>query len=96
MNQGCPNEGPDHRILGPLTCFLERHLSFFSGREPMGLMLAFPCFVCVNLWWPGGRYLVLRAGFRYDVNWINPKTGRPGGYIFPEAAIKVLDHAMWY
>lgn len=88
MNQGCPNEGTDHRILGPITCWLERHMSWQTKRAPMSLTVAFPPFIAVNIWLPRGKYLVLRAGFRFDVNW--------SGYIFPEFAVKVLDHAEIY
>ena len=40
--QGCPNEGPDKRIFGKLTCFLQRLLTWSSTYEPVSVLVAFP------------------------------------------------------
>ena len=100
---GCPGAGSDPRLFPRFTCWLQRLGSFHSETEPLSLMVAFPPFVVLNVPIPHrlaqflhrkslplGRnwYLMARLGFRYDRNW--------HGYIFPEAAIKVLDHTVHY
>ena len=41
-DQGCPNEGPDRRIFGKLTCFLQRLFTWPTGYEPLSLSVMFP------------------------------------------------------
>jgi hypothetical protein len=70
---------------------IQRTLSFNSEREYVpGIFVGlFPPFVAINtpLSWSGKRYLLTRAGWRYDQGW--------PGYIF-EATIKVMDHTTIY
>jgi hypothetical protein len=88
MNQGCVNEGTDTRTFGKWGCTIQRWLSFHSQTEPLSVLVCFPPFIAVNVPLPGGRYLILRAGFRYDKNW--------PGYIFPESAAKVKGQTIFY
>ena len=99
--QGCPNEGDDQRIMGWLICPLQRWLSFSTTYEPLSIMVAFPPYLAINIpipfskvspsppeSWGLRRVLHLRIGWRYDVN--------AHTYIFPEAAIKTTDRAVFY
>ena len=103
-DQGCPGEGTDTRIFGRVTCWLQRQFSWKSTLEPYKIILgplyiAWPPFTALQIpisqtmaeWFqrkklPASKqwYLLARMGARYDSNW--------GGYICPEAALKVLDH----
>lgn len=70
---------------------IQRALSFQSTREYVpGIFVGlFPPFIAINtpLSWSGKRYLLTRAGWRYDYGW--------PGYIF-EATLKVQDHVTVY
>ena len=105
-NQGCPGEGSDTRVWGWATCWLQRQGSWHSTTPPTCTVvgpwyLAWPPFVALQLpishrWaerlhrkplpWRRSWYLLARVGARWDPNW--------GGYIFPEAALKVVDHVI--
>ena len=96
-NKDFVNAGDDVRYdpFG-ISSWIQRHLSFQSKREYVpGIFIGiFPPFVAINipLAWSGGKYLLMRAGWRYD------RGARPQdyhGYIW-EATIKVLDHVMIY
>ncbi len=41
-DQGCPNEGTDRRIFGPIVCWLQRLFTWSSTYEPISLLIAFP------------------------------------------------------
>lgn len=99
----CPGEGTDPRYFRTVVCGLQNAMSFKCDTEPLGIMLAFPPFIAINCplpavlgrrlsvikGKPAGRwYLMLRAGWRYDKNW--------KGYIFPEAALKVMQSTVYY
>lgn len=79
-----------------VSSWIQRHLSFRSMREYVpGIFVGiFPPFLAINtpLSWSGKRYLLTRAGWRYD------RGARPEdyhGYIF-EATIKVQGHVTIY
>jgi hypothetical protein len=74
--------------MGAVICWLQRMGSFKHPVEPLSLLVALPPFIVLNSPWFRGRRLVIRAGWRYDKGW--------PGYIFPEAAIKILDHTVFY
>ncbi len=82
MNQGCPHEGTDHRLLGRLTCWLQRHFTFRSRIPPPQLRLDF---LGLGLYLPIGRnrlFLLRIHLFRYDYY--------SNQYIFFSAAAKRL------
>ena len=94
--QGCPNEGPDTRLLGKVGCKIQRVFSFHSTHPPKWLLakhgpdgdvrfgIAFPPYVIIQHE-GAGHWDMARLGWRYDTNW--------PGYLFPTAALKLhLDH----
>ncbi len=98
VDQGCVNQGSDRREFALLVCWLQRHLSWKSEREPYftsigeaqgtHLGLAWPPYLVFNLPDGSGRWRVFRIGFRYDRTW--------RGYIFPTLAAKRLSHPLTY
>ena len=78
MNQGCYNEGSDSRLFGRWGCRIANALSWQTPIHPVSLLVALPPYVAFNVPIPfvskDRRYLHVRAGWRYDVNW--------PGYIF--------------
>ena len=92
-NEGCPHEGSDHRLFGRWGCKIQTALSFHSTREPWQLLFRLPPYMALIIpigHYPDGRpkYFSLRIGFRWDPHWGS------GGYIFPEAILKVMDHVV--
>src|ERR1041384_6158354 len=85
--QGCPNEGPDTRLLGKVGCKIQRIFSFHSTPPPKWLLakhdaegdmsegIAFPPYIIIQ-----SKDHFFRLGWRFDTNW--------HGYIFPTAALK--------
>jgi len=92
VNQGCVNQGTDHRAGGWLVCWAQRHLSWKSRHRPhffligkrtdTSLGFAWPPYIVYNQPERRGRWRMFRIGFRYDRNW--------HGYIFPTAAWKTV------
>ncbi len=97
-DQGCVNQGSDHRIAASVVCGMQRKLSWKSEHLPHVFRIgsarrthvefAWPPYVVVNKTERRGRWLMFRMGFRYDRTW--------HGYIFPTAALKSLDHSLQY
>lgn len=91
-NANFVNAGDDVRYdpFG-ISSWIQRHLSFKAPWQYVpGIFIGiFPPFIVINtpLSRSGKRYLLLRAGWRYDYGW--------PGYIF-EAATKILDHVTIY
>lgn len=90
------NRGTDARILenipiiGPLSKWLQRALSFKSKTHPAHVMVCFPPYISIYVPIPftsPRKYLSLRAGWRYDVNW--------PGFIF-DVILKRMDHVVPY
>ena len=92
LDQGCVNQGNDRRIGAPVVCWLQRHLSWKSEREPRLRVLGDPQRRSLGVAWPpylvynssdhAGHWRMFRIGFRYDRKW--------RGYIFPTLARKCL------
>lgn len=91
-NQGCPNEGSDTRLFGKWGCWIQQKLSFKCPMHPASVLICFPPYVAFNIYVPFApadrKYLSVRAGWRYDVNW--------GGFLFPEAILKMKDRPLFY
>lgn len=97
-DQGCINQGNDRREFAAMTCWLQRHLSWKSEREPYFALLGKPNKTNLGLAWPpylvfnspdgGGHWRMFRVGFRYDRNW--------RGYIFPTLAAKRVSRPLRY
>lgn len=67
--QGCPHEGSDHRLLGSITCWLERHGTFASRIPPPQLRLEFLGLRLYLPWRRAGQWVILMARlhlWRYD------------------------------
>jgi len=101
-NPTCPNEGTDPRIARYYTCNLQNAMSVKTDTEPFGIMICIPFFIAVNIPLLGLTryistkknkplkpwYLMFRIGWRFDKHW--------PGYIFPEAALKVMQSTVYY
>ncbi len=91
----CVNAGPDARIdpFG-VVCWLQQHYSFKSAAEPRLHTHGYwawgrhPLYFVYNWRRADGSVLVLRVGWRYDVNW--------RGYIGPSAAFKTMAEPLLY
>jgi hypothetical protein len=98
VDQGCIHQGNDRRLAAPLVCWLQRHFSWQSEREPRLLTWGNPQARMLAVAWPPylvynsadghGHWRMFRAGFRYDREW--------RGYIFPTAACKCLTQPLLY
>jgi len=98
VDQGCIHQGNDRRLGAPVVCWLQRHLSWQSQREPRVLAWGSPQARMGAVAWPpymvydsadgSGNWRMFRAGFRYDRKW--------HGYIFPTAACKCLEKPLLY
>lgn len=80
MDQGCVNEGHDHRLFGRVTCFLQRLFSFKSNFTPITLVLETIGFRLILPWFAGKRFMIRLHLFRYDFY--------AKEYIFFSAAVK--------
>jgi len=97
-DQGCVNQGRDHRIAGTVVCWAQRHLSWKSDREPRFVLIGRAESTSLGLAWPpyfvynsphgSGHWHMFRIGVRYDRNW--------RGYIFPTVAWKCLPQPLRY
>ena len=98
LDQGCVHQGNDRRLAAPVVCWLQRHLSWKSPREPRLRAWGNPQARLLAVAWPPymvydsadgyGHWRMFRAGFRYDRKW--------RGYIFPTAACKCLSKPLTY
>jgi hypothetical protein len=97
-DQGCVNQGSDRRMFAPITCWMQRHMSWKSPHPPHfaligkpngpSLGLAWPPYAVINFASGDGRWDMFRIGFRYDRTW--------RGYIFPTIAAKHVSHPLRY
>jgi hypothetical protein len=93
-DQGCPNEGRDSRLFGRWGCRVQSALSFRTRWSPIRVLFCFPFWfgLSVPLSVSPPRFASLRVGFRWDGQWLHEDGVSRGGYIFPEAILKVTDH----
>lgn len=97
VGQGCPHEGPDHRMLGHFGCQIQRKLTIERARPPRTiwsfhiLKLSIkidPRHPHLLLEWPARAQKLwrFRAGYRWDAN--------AKAYIFPAVALKKVSGPM--
>src|SRR5579859_7486286 len=97
VGQGCPHEGPDHRLLGHFGCQIQRKLTLERARPPRTIWSFHILKLSVKidprhphllLEWPARsqRLWRFRAGYRWDAN--------ARAYIFPALALKKVDGPM--
>lgn len=68
---------------------------WWNSAQPLTFGMRWPPYAVVILPLKGQRYFSIRIGARWDPHWpFDDSTGRTGGYIFPEAIIKVMDHVV--
>ena len=95
--QGCPHEGPDHRLLGRTGCWIQRKLTIESARPPTKIWLLDSGKISMRIdprhphlliEWPtaSGKLWRFRAGYRWDAN--------ARAYIFPAIAFKKVNGPM--
>ena len=97
LGQGCPHEGPDHRMFGRVTCELQRKMTVERARPPHTIWSFHLLKLSVKIdprhphllvEWPAGsqRLWRFRAGYRWDAN--------AKAYIFPALALKKVGGPM--
>jgi hypothetical protein len=97
LGQGCPHEGPDHRLFGHVGCQIQRKMTIERARPPRTIWSFHLLKLSVKidprhphllLEWPAGseRLWQFRAGYRWDAN--------AKAYIFPALALKKVDSPM--
>jgi len=97
VGQGCPHEGPDHRLLGRVGCQIQRKMTIERARPPRTIWSFHLLKVSVKIdprhphllvEWPARaqRLWRFRAGYRWDAN--------AKAYIFPALALKKVDGPM--
>jgi len=97
LGQGCPHEGPDHRMFGRVGCQVQRKMTIERARPPRTIWSFHLLKLSVKIdprhphllvEWPAGsqRLWRFRAGYRWDAN--------AKAYIFPSLAIKKVDGPM--
>jgi hypothetical protein len=97
VGQGCPHEGPDHRLLGHFGCQIQRKLTIERARPPRTIWSFHILKLSVKidprhphllLEWPARSQKLwrFRAGYRWDAN--------AKAYIFPAVALKKVDGPM--
>ncbi|HLZ91956.1 MAG TPA: hypothetical protein VKQ28_09595 [Candidatus Acidoferrum sp.] len=97
VGQGCPHEGPDHRLLGHFGCQIQRKLTIEHARPPRTIWSFHLLKLSVKIdprhphllaEWPARsqRLWRFRAGYRWDAN--------AKAYIFPAVALKKVDGPM--
>ena len=106
---GYPNAGTDYRPFGPVGGKLQGSVSFLNPVEnklktfnnggfhaavsggPPGTFLPY-----AGIYIPraDGTWWSLRAGYRWDPNWVNPETGEMGGYILDAIYKSRMDHVV--
>ena len=98
LDEGCVNQGNEHRLGATVICWAQRHLSWRSEHEPYFVLIGNSKRTSLGLAWPpylvfnspdgSGHWRMFRIGFRYDRNW--------HGYIFPSVAWKRLSNPLRY
>ena len=97
VGQGCPHEGPDHRLLGRVGCQIQRKMTIERARPPRTIWSIHLLKLSVKIdprhphllvEWPAPsqRLWRFRAGYRWDAN--------AKAYIFPAVALKKVDGPM--
>ena len=97
VGQGCPHEGPDHRLLGRVGCQIQRKMTIERARPPRTIWSFHLLKLSVKIdprhphllvEWPARaqRLWRFRAGYRWDAN--------AKAYIFPALALKQVDGPM--
>jgi hypothetical protein len=97
VGQGCPHEGPDHRLLGRVGCQIQRKMTIERARPPRTIWSFHLLKLSVKIdprhphllaEWPARsqRLWRFRAGYRWDAN--------AKAYIFPALALKKVDGPM--
>jgi hypothetical protein len=97
VGQGCPHEGPDHRLFGRVGCQIQRKLTIERARPPRTIWSFHLLKLSVKidprhphllLEWPARSKKLwrFRAGYRWDAN--------AKAYIFPALALKKVDGPM--
>jgi hypothetical protein len=97
VGQGCPHEGPDHRLLGRVGCQIQRKMTIERARPPRTIWSFHVLKLSVKIdprhphllaEWPARaqRLWRFRAGYRWDAN--------AKAYIFPALALKKVDGPM--
>jgi hypothetical protein len=97
VGQGCPHEGPDHRLLGRMGCQIQRKLTIEHAHPPRTIWSFHLLKVSVKIdpkhphllvEWPARSQKLwrFRAGYRWDAN--------AKAYIFPALALKKVDEPM--
>lgn len=95
--EGCPHEGPDHRLLGGTVCWLQRQLTIENAQTPRRIwsldfakvsMRIDPRHPHLLIEWPAASQKLwrFRVGYRWDAN--------ARAYIFPALAFKKVDGPM--
>lgn len=94
---GCPHQGLDHRLLGRITCWLQRRLTIENAHTPTQIwsfdvhnisLRIDPRHPHLLIEWPATSQKLwrFRAGYRWDAN--------ARAYIFPSMAFKKVDGPM--
>jgi hypothetical protein len=97
LGQGCPHEGPDHRLFGRAGCEIQRKMTIERARPPRTIWSFHLLKLSVKIdprhphllvEWPARsqRLWRFRAGYRWDAN--------AKAYIFPALALKKVDAPM--
>jgi hypothetical protein len=97
LGQGCPHEGPDHRMFGRVTCELQRKMTIEHARPPHTIWSFHLLKLSVKIdprhphllvEWPARSQMLwrFRVGYRWDAN--------AQAYIFPALALKKVDGPM--
>jgi hypothetical protein len=97
VGQGCPHEGPDHRLFGRVGCQIQRKMTIERARPPRTIWSLHISKFSVKIdprhphllvEWPARsqRLWRFRAGYRWDAN--------AKAYIFPALALKKVDGPM--
>jgi hypothetical protein len=97
VGQGCPHEGPDHRLFGRVGCQIQRKMTIERARPPRTIwtlriskfsVKIDPRHPHLLVEWPARsqRLWRFRAGYRWDAN--------AKAYIFPALALKKVDGPM--
>jgi len=97
LGQGCPHEGPDHRMFGRVGCQIQRKMTIERARPPYPIWSFHLLKLSVKIdprhphllvEWPARsqRLWRFRVGYRWDAN--------AQAYIFPALALKEVDGPM--
>jgi hypothetical protein len=97
LGQGCPHEGPDHRMFGRVGCQIQRKMTIERAHPPRTIWSFHLLKLSVKIdprhphllvEWPAQSQKLwrFRAGYRWDAN--------AKAYIFPSLALKKVDAPM--